>query len=339
VNSSKELTAMLLARVESLAEYLFPKGHKEGASWRVGSLDINLRTGMWGDWDGSTQRMSRNLVNLWIYASQTDFKTAISEIQTWLGVPDTAFKNGIAKSDREAEPRQAEEAKKLRLPLLDKPNRDELLELSLGRSIALEPLTIAVGRGFLWTYHDRKEGARGWLLCDRARKMAIVRRLDGLPWKSISAKSKTLFGSTGSWPLGILEAENFPAIGLAEGAPDFLSIIAHAWASGLEDRVAPVCMAGAGMNIPQDVLPRFVGKRVRIFIDNDNEGNQAALRWCDQLTLAGASVDGFSFDELVRSDGEPVKDLNDLCQIDCDCWESNRQTVESIMDFSLERSP
>jgi hypothetical protein len=93
------------------------------------------------------------------------------------------------------------------------------------------------------------------------------------------------------------------------------------------------------MNIPQDVLPHFGGKRVRIFIDNDNEGNRAALRWCDQLTAAGASVDGFSFDGLVRSDGEPVKDLNDLCQIDYDCWESNRQTVESIMDFSLERSP
>jgi hypothetical protein len=140
VNSSKELTAMLLARVESLAEYLFPKGHKEGASWRVGSLDINLRTGMWGDWDGSTQRMSRNLVNLWIYASRTDFKTAISEIRSWLGVPDTSPQNGVGESNRKAEPRQAEGAKKFRLPLLDKPNRDELLELSHGRSIALEPL-------------------------------------------------------------------------------------------------------------------------------------------------------------------------------------------------------
>jgi hypothetical protein len=197
VNASKELTAMLLARVESLAEHLFPKGHKEGASWRVGSLDINLRTGMWGDWDGSTQRMSRNLVNLWIYASQTDFKTAISEIRSWLGVPDTSPQDGVGKSNREAEPRQAEEVKKLQLPPLDKPNRDELLELSHGRSIALEPLTIAVDRGFLWTYHDRKENARGWLLCDRARKMAIGRRLDGLPWESISAKSKTLFGSVG----------------------------------------------------------------------------------------------------------------------------------------------
>jgi hypothetical protein len=26
---------------------------------------------------------------------------------------------------------------------------------------------------------------------------------------------------------------------LVEGAPDFLAVIAHAWASGVEDRVAP----------------------------------------------------------------------------------------------------
>jgi hypothetical protein len=37
MNSSKELKAMLLARVEALAKHLFPKGYKEGASWRVGT--------------------------------------------------------------------------------------------------------------------------------------------------------------------------------------------------------------------------------------------------------------------------------------------------------------
>jgi hypothetical protein len=32
-------------------------------------------------------------------------------------------------------------------------------------------------------------------------------------------KSKNVYGSQGNWPLGILEAEAYPAIGLVEGAP------------------------------------------------------------------------------------------------------------------------
>jgi hypothetical protein len=79
-----QVNAMLLARIESLAQYLFPDAEKKQRSWRVGSLDINLRTGMWGDWDGGTESMSRNLIDLWIYATHSNFVTAISEIRNWL---------------------------------------------------------------------------------------------------------------------------------------------------------------------------------------------------------------------------------------------------------------
>ena len=60
------------------------------------------------------------------------------------------------------------------------------------------------------------------------------------------------------WPIGLLEAESYPAIALCEGGPDFLAAFGHAWASCVEDRVAPVCMASVGNDIPADALPFFL---------------------------------------------------------------------------------
>jgi hypothetical protein len=176
------LNALLLQRIESLVRYLYPDGRREGHSWRVGSFDINLRTGLWGDWDGSTDSMSRNLFDLWMYATQHDFKTVLEEVQNWLGVPEEQQNVGTAVREKESEP-----AKNLVLPLLEKPTASELSSLSHQRSIALEPLQIAVARGFLWTYRDRAEKVRAWLLTDSARKLAIARRLDGIPWAKTSS--------------------------------------------------------------------------------------------------------------------------------------------------------
>jgi hypothetical protein len=86
-----------------------------------------------------------------------------------------------------------------------------------------------------------------------------------------------------------------------------------AWWEGLDmDRVAPVCMTGAGNAIHGDALPLFSGKRVRIAIHDEAEGHMAAHRWADQLYRAGAKeVDGFNFAEMKRRDGQHVEDLAD----------------------------
>jgi len=326
-----QLNALLLSRIDDLARHLYPNGHKEGKSWRVGSLDINLKTGMWGDWDGSTKSHSRNLIDLWIYAAQCDFKTAVDEIRKWLAVPKTEWNSQTAVREEESEAGK----KRLLLPLLEKPTASELSMLSSQRSIAIEALQIAVERGFLWTYTGRDENARAWILTDSARKNAVGRRLDGNVWKSTGRKSKTLSGAWGNWPIGIMEAGDYPAIGLAEGTPDFLSVIAHARACGVEHLVAPVCLSGAAMWIPESVLPRFKGKRVRIFIHNDPAGKIAANRWNAQLCEAGAIVDGYSFDGLIQSDGRPVEDLNDFCRLGYECCQQHRSAVESVMGFAV----
>jgi hypothetical protein len=324
------LNNRLHERIEALASYLYPGGKKIGHSWRLGSLDINLRTGLWGDWDGSTERMSRNLINLWIYATHTDFKTAIQEVTRWLGLPESYLRSSAAVRNPQPEPER-----KLVLPLLEKPSRAELLQLSELRSIAPQALDIAVARGFLWTYTDPVEHVRAWLLTDSARKSAIGRRLDGRPWQSIGGKkSKSLKGSWGHWPIGIIEAQAYSAIGLTEGTPDFLSLIAMALACGVAERVAPVCMGGAQMSIPESGLPKFVGKRIQIFAHSDSAGMSAALRWYGQVREATCEVDVYTFNGLIQADGQPVIDLNDLCRLDPRSRETNREALVQLLEFA-----
>ena len=215
-----------------------------------------------------------------------------------------------------------------------KPSAADLRSLERLRAIGFDPLSIAVDRGFLWVYDDAREG-RIWAVTDRERRLVIERRLDGQPWQS-GTKSKNRRGSQGNWPIGVLEAAGYPAIGLAEGAPDFLALIAHAWTSGVEHVVAPVCLSGAAQRIPDEALPLFAGKRVRIFADDDTTGYGAAEIWGTRLRAVGARVDAFSFFGLIRSDGERVKDLNDLLRVDYDCWEENRDVIEGAMDFAFE---
>jgi hypothetical protein len=109
-----------------------------------------------------------------------------------------------------------------------------------------------------------------------------------------------------------------------------LSAIAHAWASGVEDHVAPICMPSAVTNFTEQSLAYLQGKRARIFIDNNKAGRQAAQRWATQLRSAGILTDGFSFAGLVRTDGQAVRDLNDCLAIDYDCWEQHRSQIDSL---------
>jgi hypothetical protein len=156
------LQSLLFDRLEAVCRVLIPQGHKVGNSWRDGSLDINRRTGMWGDWDGSTDRMSRNLVDLWIYLTGTDFKTAITEIQAWLGVSESSPESAPMPHSKD----WVQPERKLILPHCEKPSVPELRQLSEVRSIGVEALAISVDRWFLRTC--KYEGKRAWLLTDTA---------------------------------------------------------------------------------------------------------------------------------------------------------------------------
>jgi hypothetical protein len=227
--------------------------------------------------------------------------------------------------------------KVIRLPDLEQPKEKDLRTLSRKRSIDTAPLRIAVDRCFIWCFDDDRNG-RCWVYTDQARRCAIRRRLDNelfcLP-NGNETKAAACSGSDMMSPLGYHEAQAYPFISVQEGGPNSLAAIAHAWASSVETRVAPICMPSANANFTAESLNRLQGKRARIFVDDDEPGKIAAGRWAAQLQSANINVDGYSFDGLTQIDGTPVKDLNDLLRVDPDCWETHRETIESVMNFAF----
>lgn len=180
---------------------------------------------------------------------------------------------------------------------------------------------------------------RAWVALDPSGKNAQARLLSGEEWRGMHCMSRSPKSESGTihgWPIGITAAETFCAIALVEGLPDFISVLHHASCHGLENKIAPVMMPGAGVSIIHDELPLFAGKRIRIFVHDDDPGKKAFRRWANQLQSVGAVLDGFAFNALMQTDGQPVKDLNDLCRIDADSWETHRDAIESIMDFAGE---
>jgi hypothetical protein len=317
---------------EALCRDLQPQGKKEGHRWICGSVkgepgrsfSVNLQSGIFGDFaDDSKQQ--KGPINYWMAVRDVDFPTAVQELSGWLGrcPPE---KIAYTHTRKEIDKRV------FFPPGLSAPTEADLWSLSKSRSICIDALRIAAGRGFIQCFDDRRNG-RCWLFTEQRRRCGLRRRLDNLPFilrDGSPTKSASCFGSDMHSPLGYLEAQNFPAVAIVEGAPDALSVIAHAWASGVEDHVAPICMPSAATNFTEQSLAYLQGKRARIFIDNNKAGRQAAQRWATQLRSAGILTDGFSFAGLVRTDGQPVRDLNDALAIDYDCWEQHRGQIDSL---------
>jgi hypothetical protein len=78
-------------------------------------------------------------------------------------------------------------------------------------------------------------------------------------------------------------------------------------------------------------------KRVRIFGHADEAGQMAIKRWAEQLQSVQADVDGFDFSGLIKTDGTPVKDLNEFVQADHKRSDCPIEMVTGSFDFALER--
>lgn len=329
-----DLKRAVALHAEDFARWLFPAGRRQGSRWHVGDLSGAPGQSLAVELTGEFSTHFRD----WGNGERGDCIAATMAVQ------DIDFGNAVRLlADRYGgrtlplptppKPRP-EKARHLELPDIQPGSREDLSRLSTGRNLSLESLRLASGRGLLW-FHESKEG-RAWLITDARRCNAQARRLDGQPWAWNGKKAWTLSGSCASWPIGLPESADFPGIALCEGSPDFLAAFHHADASGVADRVAPVCIVGAGLAILPECLPAFAGKRVRIFVHNDDGGMKAARRWASQLHGIASNVDGFTFDTLTRTDGAPVKDLCDLASIDVDSWEAHRDAVESCMGFATE---
>lgn len=221
---------------------------------------------------------------------------------------------------RAARPRQSEAKPKPTFPEFKRGTKTDFKQLARLRNIGREGLEFASERGLLWFAILKDSPA--WIVTDSARLNAQARRMDGQAWEHIGAKAWTLPGSWASWPIGITEAQPFPAIALCEGGADFLS--AHylaLWEQAAQYakrdvQCAPVAMLGASHQIHLEALPMFSSKRVRIFGHDDEAGRGAVERWAAQLAFVGAHVDAFKFVGLLQPGELPVKDLNDSLLMD-----------------------
>jgi hypothetical protein len=182
-------------------------------------------------------------------------------------------------------------------------------------------LDIAADRGLLRTARVSHRGDvfEYWILTDAARKSGQARRLDGEPWpgpdgrtfKSISLRSDE------EHPLGladILDADR-PAVLLCEGEPDALAALLLAWCADAAARVGVLCLPGASRGLAPPVLEGLKGRRVRIVRQADAAAHRAAALWLDSLLAAEIRADIVNLDGLTRPDGEPAKDLADLCAL------------------------
>lgn len=187
---------------------------------------------------------------------------------------------------RPRRPRREEPRKPFRLPALDAGTIAEMNQLARSRGLRLFAGIEILRQRKQLAFYDSPQG-RAWLVYDKSGKVAQGRLLNGEPWPApINAKAKTLLGSRASWPLGastITERTRF--IYLVEGSPDLLAAatLAYLYATDTIAESAFVAMLGASLNIAEEALPLFAGKRIRIFADNDEPGRASIDRWAGQL--------------------------------------------------------
>lgn len=205
------------------------------------------------------------------------------------------------------------------LPPLIEPSWADCEAIAANRGLQADAVAAAGVDGLLFVCEDWR-GARCWTLTDASRWNAIFRRMDGGPFTIADDRTVKTLGIKGgwaSWPVGLtlLHAHAFPAVALVEGAPDALAAYQIITENNALQSAAVICMAGAALRLPDECLPTFTDRRVRIFADADEEGRDAAARWERQLEDAGAVADSFDLQGLHQADGRLVKDLNDVCRM------------------------
>jgi hypothetical protein len=211
------------------------------------------------------------------------------------------------------------------------------------------------------------------VITDEERRVAEFRRIDGDRYPVKGGEGIKSWSTAGkNWPIGSAELGNRRCVLWVEGGPDVLAAYHFLWGWGLLDRVAVVGMLGASARIAEEALPYFDGCRVRIIMDADElrdseaagkrkiPGLEAATRWQQQLTAAGAVVETYDLGPLyepdslrgyyagtvpagevevlrpglIQADGRPVKDLNDLARCEAEVVDSD-EVRQAFFDWDF----
>lgn len=318
--------------VRDLAERLYPahdfsknpcdSPFKDQAT---GSLSIFANDQRFNDFSGDYKSDGGDCFDFYKKAKGiSDGKIAFLELKEMVLGGGTVAPAPITRAPRAPEP-----PKERIRPALRTPSPEEVNQVGRLRSIDPEAVQIAVQRGLLHTCTSVQYG-ECFIVTDSSGRNDRVRRLDGQPIKP-GVKAICTPGSQANWPIGIMEAQDFPAIALCEGEGDFLA--AFGFLHSYRADVAPVCMGGASVSISPEAIELFRGKRCRIFVQSDPAGQKAWVRWRDQLRGVAAKITGFDFGGYYQTNEDVVTDLNDLLRVHPDCFTKHRDEIETLMQF------
>jgi hypothetical protein len=249
-------------------------------------------------------------------------------------VPQDSGDAADGQSQQESAGGQGATGKAKPCPKLRRAKPGELEALAALRGYSLEMLAAAQECGLL--AFANVWGRVAWMVCDPGGRIAEGRRLDGKPWEaygSMPERKCHAWGGQKNWPVNLESAAQRPKLALVEGGPDALAALEIVQREGVAESVGVVAMLGAAnTRFDVEALPYFRGKIIRIFCHADEVGRKAAREWARALVEAGAvRVDAFDLSELVRSDGQAGKDLNDLLNIAPECRAKWRKFQRGIM--------
>lgn len=312
-------------------------------------------------WDG-------DFFSFWQQLKGCDFKQAMQDLAQIAGVAmgmQVEWTRPEVPRVRQPERRLEEVSfKRPSLPPLRPLRREECAELAHARGLRPDAVWTAArvhqrAEFSMWPMFESRgewlaynRGAfPSWCAIDPTRNCAEFRRLDNERYERKDGTLIKTWSTAGkSWPLGAAAMNGRKAVMLVEGGPDMLAAYDLLDRHRMLEKVAVVCMLGAGNRIREDALPFFAGCRVRIMVDadplKDDEnarkrrvpGMEAAARWQGQLCEAGAAVEPFYIGNIYEAksykawsrgelpaadvgiltqglrmqDGTAVKDVNDL---------------------------
>jgi hypothetical protein len=169
-------------------------------------------------------------------------------------------------------------------------------------------------------------GYHSWILTDPVGWTAEARRFRCLVYpahgKLSERKAHTIRHGSKSWPVGLgvdrTLVERAGLIALVEGGPDLLA----AWHFICRFRgwsVLPAAILGRSVHgLSADALALLKGKRIKFFphADPDDGAFVQIELISEQLRRIGCRPTYFDLTGLHTQNGKPVKDLNDLVQLD-----------------------
>jgi hypothetical protein len=134
-------------------------------------------------------------------------------------------------------------------------------------------------------------------------------------------KAHTIRHSQKSWPLGLgidrSLVEKASLICIVEGGPDLLGAW-HCIYRAKSWHAVPISILGRAIHgLHSDALELLKGKRIRFYphADKDQGGVDQVLLIREQLATIGSQISLFDFSGLLTREGAPIKDLNDLAQL------------------------